>query len=57
MRAIGNYPISNCTIIGDNYKADYAPPISLGINAILYDPDDRYPKELVKVKSLRELIK
>ena len=57
IRAAGNYPISNCTIIGDNYKADYAPPRSLGMNAILYDPDDRYPKELVKVKSLSELIK
>ena len=56
-RAAGNYPISNCTIIGDNYEADYAPPRSLGINAILYDPNDRYTKELVKVKSLRELIK
>ncbi len=53
--ACGNFKAKDCIVIGDNLVKDYITPRSLGLNAILYDKEEKYEKKLNKIKSLYEL--
>ena len=49
---------NNCVMIGDNLEFDILNPLKHGIDAILYDPDNRYPEfNGKKIRNLIELIK
>lgn len=53
--AMGSCPSSKCIFIGDNLENDYIRPRELGYDAILYDKNERYPRQLVKIKRISEL--
>ena len=41
-------------MIGDNYNNDFLGPKNIGMEAILYDPDDKV-SEKCKIKRMNEL--
>ena len=53
--AIGSYSPLECIFIGDDLENDYIGPRKLGYDAILYDKNDKHPKQLVKIKRINEL--
>ena len=56
-RAIGDSDPSKCLLIGDNYDKDYCVPVTLGLDAVLYDKEDKYEHAKVKIKQLNEIIR
>ena len=46
--------VSECVMIGDNYNNDFLGPKNIGMEAILYDPDDKV-SEKCKIKRMNEL--
>lgn len=57
LTAMGEYAPEECLVIGDSVIKDYIGPTQNGIDALLYDKDDIYNKEYVKIKKLNEIIK
>lgn len=54
--AIGPYHKDECIMVGDNLNKDYLGAINAGIDALLIDPNDKYP--LVNgITNIKELIK
>ena len=53
--ACGEYEPSDCIIIGDNIEKDYYEPQKYGLNAILYDKNDKHDKSLRKIKRIDEI--
>ena len=49
------YFSDECIFIGDDLENDYIGPRELGYDAILYDKNDKHPKQLVKIKRINEL--
>ena len=46
--------VSKCVMIGDNYHKDFLGPKNIGMEAILYDPNDKI-SEKCKIKRMNEL--
>ena len=46
--------VSECVMIGDSYNNDFLGPKNIGMEAILYDPDDKI-SEKCKIKRMNEL--
>ena len=55
--ACGPFKLGECVVIGDTVYKDYIVPKCLGLDAILYDKNDKHPKHLDKVKRIDEIIK
>lgn len=55
--ARGEFHPKDCLVIGDNIIKDYVGPRVNGIDALLYDKEDRHEKTFAKIKTLKELIK
>ena len=53
--AMGSYSSSESIFIGDNLENDYIVPREFGYDAILYDKNEKHPKELIKIKKMNEL--
>ena len=56
MSAKDRFSSSECVFIGDHLDKDYIGPRAYGFDSILYDKDDRYSANLVKIKSMKEMI-
>lgn len=54
-QAAASYHPSTVAFIGDDLENDYIAPRESGYDAILYDKNEKYPKNLVKVKKMSEL--
>ena len=54
IKACGNYNPSECVMIGDNLEVDIKGAIKAGLNAILYDKNNKYDYDN-KIKDLEEL--
>ena len=57
LRAIGDYDIEKCILIGDNLHKDYIAPRSFGLDSVYYDRYEKEHNNIVKVKKLNEIIK
>ena len=57
LTACGEHSPSECIIIGDNVEKDYLEPQKYGLNALLYDKDDKHDKSLKKIKRIDEIKK
>ena len=57
MVAAGEYPISECLMIGDNIIKDYVGPKINGMDALLYDKHDKHDDNYVKIKKLTDIKK
>ena len=53
--ACGYTPIELCIMIGDNYELDYLGAKTIGLDSILYDPQDKIPNAKTAVKNLRKI--
>ncbi|MBQ6538929.1 MAG: HAD family hydrolase [Bacilli bacterium] len=55
--ARGEFEPKDCLVIGDNIIKDYVGPRINGIDAILYDKNDKHDNSYVKIKKIKELIR
>jgi HAD superfamily hydrolase (TIGR01549 family) len=56
LEAAGHYFRDEVVFIGDNVENDYIGPRNIGFEAVLYDKNDKHPKNLIKIKRMNELI-
>ena len=57
LRARDRFKSTECVFIGDNLDKDYIGPRSCNMASILYDKDDRYSDNIIKVKRIDEIKK
>ena len=55
IKSCGKYKLTECVIIGDNLVKDYLEPKKLGMQAILFDKNNKYDNKYKKIKDLKEL--
>lgn len=55
--AMDIYKPGSCVYIGDNLEKDYIGPRICGIDAVLYDKNDKHNDNIVKIKRMNELKK
>lgn len=53
--AMDMYKPRECVYIGDHLEKDYIGPRSCGIDAVLYDKEDKHNDNIIKVKRMNEI--
>lgn len=56
LSARDRFSSQECLFLGDNLEKDYMGPRDVYMESFLYDKNDRFDKELVKIKRIDELI-
>ena len=56
LNASTGFDINKCIMIGDDFEKDYLGPREVGMNSILYDPNNKISETSDSIKSLKKVI-